>query len=47
MHDFCDDKYYKNVLSNLRFSDCDDGVVLYVFHDKSFSGAMSFFEKTG
>ncbi|XP_043071722.1 piezo-type mechanosensitive ion channel component [Drosophila grimshawi] len=47
MHDYCDDKYYKNIISNLPLSDCDDGIVFYIFNDKSFPTTMSFLEKTG
>jgi len=47
MRDFCEDKYYRNILSNLPLSDCNDGIVFYIFNDKSFPSAMSFLEKTG
>ncbi|XP_070063651.1 piezo-type mechanosensitive ion channel component-like isoform X1 [Drosophila virilis] len=47
MHDYCDDKFYKNILFNLPLSDCDDGIVFYIFNDKSFPSTMSFLEKTG
>ncbi|XP_034113348.1 piezo-type mechanosensitive ion channel component [Drosophila albomicans] len=45
--DYCDDKFYRNILSNLPLSNCDGGIVFYIFSDKSFPSTMSFVEKTG
>ncbi|KAI8034660.1 hypothetical protein M5D96_012562 [Drosophila gunungcola] len=47
MYDYCDDSFYLDILSALPLSNCDNGVVLYIFNDKSFPSAMSFLEKTG
>ncbi|XP_023033887.2 piezo-type mechanosensitive ion channel component [Drosophila willistoni] len=47
MHDYCDDKFYYDILSKLPESDCESGVVIYVFCDKSFPTTMSYIEKTG
>lgn len=47
MYDYCEDKFYNTILSALPKSGQYDGVVLYVFNDKSFPSAMSFLEKTG
>ncbi|XP_030240836.1 piezo-type mechanosensitive ion channel component [Drosophila navojoa] len=47
MHDYCSDKFYKNILASLPSSDCEDGIVFYIFNDKSFPSTMSFLEKTG
>ncbi|XP_043655124.1 piezo-type mechanosensitive ion channel component [Drosophila teissieri] len=47
MNDYCDDRFYTDILSALPLSNCENGVVLYVFNDKSFPSAMSFLEKTG
>jgi len=47
MYDYCDDSFYMDILSALPQSNCKNGVVLYIFNDKSFPSAMSFLEKTG
>lgn len=47
MYDYCEDTFYNSILSALPKSGYDDGVVIYVFNDKSFPSAMSFLEKTG
>ncbi|XP_041451232.1 piezo-type mechanosensitive ion channel component isoform X3 [Drosophila obscura] len=47
MYDYCNDKFYKEILSSLPLSNCDGGVVFYIFNDKSFPSTMSFLEKTG
>ncbi|XP_039233321.1 piezo-type mechanosensitive ion channel component-like [Drosophila yakuba] len=47
MNDYCEDRFYRDILSALPLSNCEKGVVLYVFNDKSFPSAMSFLEKTG
>ncbi|XP_034138402.1 piezo-type mechanosensitive ion channel component [Drosophila guanche] len=47
MFDYCNDKFYQEILYSLPLSNCEGGVVLYIFNDKSFPSAMSFLEKTG
>ncbi|XP_032577750.1 piezo-type mechanosensitive ion channel component isoform X2 [Drosophila sechellia] len=47
MNDYCNDRFYTEILSALPLSNCENGIVLYVFNDKSFPSAMSFLEKTG
>ncbi|XP_033241797.1 piezo-type mechanosensitive ion channel component isoform X2 [Drosophila pseudoobscura] len=47
MYDYCNDKFYTEILSSLPRSDCEGGVVFYIFNDKSFPSTMSFLEKTG